>query len=206
MAQQDYIPPKDADFIGWHDHYKDEVANLKTTFGLTDPEVAAVAADNAASHTKLTASNAAKAAAQTANEQKNATFKTVKKNARALAQRLKRHPAYTPALGEQLGIIGPEDSTDLSESKPTLTVDESQPGKLTIGFNKSISHGVNIYSRRGSETVFTFLARDTESPYVDNRPPLVGGTLERREYQAVYVLNDEEIGQRSDTASGVFKP
>ena len=42
MAQQDYIPPKDADFIGWHDHYKEEVANLKTTFGLTDPEVAAV--------------------------------------------------------------------------------------------------------------------------------------------------------------------
>jgi hypothetical protein len=205
MAQQDYIPPKDANFIGWHDRFKDEVAALKTTFGLTDPEVAAVAADNAASHTKLTASNAAKAAAQTANEQKNATFKTVKSNARALAQRLKKHPAYTPALGEQLGIIGPEDSTDLTESKPTLTVDESQPNKLTIGFNKSISDGVNLYSRRGSETAFTFLARDTESPYMDTRPPLTPGALERREYQAVYVLGDDEVGLRSDTVNGVFK-
>lgn len=52
--------------------------------------------------------------------------------------------AYTTALGQQLGVIRPEDTTDLS------------------------------------------------------------GTTERREYQAVYVSGDDEIGLRSDTVSGVF--
>jgi hypothetical protein len=46
--------------------------------------------------------------------------------------------------------------------------------------------------------------RDTFSPYVDNRPAL-SSTTERREYQAVYVQDDDEIGLRSDTAAGVFK-
>jgi len=50
-------------------------------------------------------------------------------------------------------------------------------------------------SGRGDEADFTFLARDTASPYIDNRLPalqsLDGGG---REYKCFYVLNDEEIG------------
>ncbi|MFA6545989.1 MAG: hypothetical protein WCS99_16335, partial [Limisphaerales bacterium] len=146
----------------------------------------------------------AKNAAKTATSDCAASLRSIKTAARALARRIKEHPAYTPALGQQLGIIGPEDTTDLSASKPTLTVDDQQNGLIIIGFNKSISEGVNIYSRRGSETAFTFLARDTFSPYVDNRAPL-SGTTEHREYQAVYVVNDDEVGLRSDTAAGVLK-
>lgn len=204
MAKQDYLPDQDPQLLLWHDNFKNQTAALKTTFGLTDPEVAAVAADNATAHTKVDAKQTAKNAAKTATEACATSLRSVKTAARALARRLKEHPAYTAALGQQLGIIGPEDSTDLSTSKPTLTVEDTQNGQITIGFNKSISDGVNLYSKRGSETVFTFLARDTFSPYVDNRPAL-SGTTERREYQAVYVQDDDEIGLRSDTAAGVFK-
>lgn len=204
MAKQDYMPDQDPQFVLWHDNLKNQVAALKTTFGLTDPEVAAVAADNATAHTKVDAKVAAKNAAKTATEACATSLRTIKTAARALARRLKEHTAYTAALGQQLGIIGPEDTTDLSTSKPTLTVEDTQNGQITIGFNKSISDGVNLYSKRATETVFTFLARDTFSPYVDNRPVL-SGTTERREYQAVYVKDDDEIGLRSDTAAGVFK-
>ncbi|MEN9574974.1 MAG: hypothetical protein RL514_2829 [Verrucomicrobiota bacterium] len=205
MAKQDYLPDQDPQLLLWHDNLKNQVAALKATFGLTDPEVAAVAADNATAHTKVDAKQTAKNAAKTATEACATSLRTIKTAARALARRLKEHPAYTAALGQQLGIIGPEDSTDLGTSKPTLTVEDTQNGQVVIGFNKSISDGVNIYSKRGGETVFTFLARDTFSPYVDNRPNLNGAATERREYQAVYVSDDAEIGLRSDTAVGVFK-
>jgi len=45
---------------------------------------------------------------------------------------------------------------------------------------------------------FVFLARDTASPYIDNRPLLVATKPELREYKAIYVQCDAEIGLFSD--------
>ena len=59
-----------------------------------------------------------------------------------------------------------------------------------------------------SHADFVFLARDTAlaapesdgggSPYIDNRPLLVATKPELREYKAVYVQSDAEIGLFSD--------
>src|SRR6266536_2813143 len=68
---------------------------------------------------------------------------------------------------------------------------------VELDFDKSISDGVNMNpeSFRGD---FVFFARDTASPYIDNRPLLVATKPELREYKAVYVLSDAEIGLFSD--------
>ena len=71
-------------------------------------------------------------------------------------------------------------------------------GSVEITFNKSKSEGVNIYCLRPGDAASTFLARDTASPYVDNRPLLVPGKPEVREYRAIYVLGDAEIGDFSN--------
>src|SRR6266478_159166 len=70
-------------------------------------------------------------------------------------------------------------------------------GVVELDFDKSISDGVNMNpeSFRGD---FVFLARDTASPYIDNRPLLVATKPELREYKAVYVQSDAEIGLFSD--------
>lgn len=60
-------------------------------------------------------------------------------------------------------------------------------GVVELDFDKSTSDGVNIYSLRGDEADFTFLARDTASPYMANRPLLAAGKPELREYKCVYV-------------------
>src|SRR6266566_4449352 len=54
------------------------------------------------------------------------------------------HPAYTVALGSLLGIEGPQDTTDLTTSKPTLAgVDPARrDGVVELDFDKSISDGV----------------------------------------------------------------
>ncbi len=71
-------------------------------------------------------------------------------------------------------------------------------GVVELDFDKSISDGVNIYAKRDGDADFVFLARDTASPYIDNRPLLAVDKPELLEYKAVYVLSDAEIGLFSD--------
>jgi len=72
-------------------------------------------------------------------------------------------------------------------------------GMVELDFDKSISDGVNIYANpEGFRGYLVFLARDTASPYIDNRPLLVATKPELREYKAVYVQSDAEIGLFSD--------
>jgi len=131
-------------------------------------------------------------------------------------------PAYTVALGipPRRDIEGAEDTclrregkgygrqaTDLTASKPTLSGADParRDGAVQLDFDKSISDGVNMnpesfrgYAKRDGDADFVFLARDTASPYIDNRPLLVATKPELREYKAVYVQSDAEIGLFSD--------
>ncbi|MDA1015148.1 MAG: hypothetical protein O3A00_11935 [Planctomycetota bacterium] len=198
MAKQDYIPNPDAGLVAWHDNFNTQVAALAATFGLVAADTAAVAATNTDLHAKFNTSQAAKATAQAKNTEKSAAFAAGISSSRALAKRIKTHPAYTAAFGQQLGIIGPEDTTDLTQAKPTHKLLAVTPGSVTIGFNKSVSSGVRLLSKRGAETAFTFLAIDTESPYIDTRANLVVGVPESRQYQAQYLIGDEPVGNLSN--------
>ena len=57
---------------------------------------------------------------------------------------------------------------------------------------------VLLNSGRDGDADFKFLARDTSPTYVDNRPLLVAGKPELREYKAVFVVGDVEVSQFSD--------
>jgi hypothetical protein len=162
--------------------------------------------DNTELRAKINAATSASAAAQQANSDKRTTRRTVEQNSRALARRLKEHKNYTPALGEQLRIEGPEDTTDMSTARPRLNATARPHGLVELSFNKLKSEGVNIYSQREGDAAFVFLARDTSSPYVDNRPCLVAGKPELRKYKAIFVIEDAEVGQFSDEVAVTCQP
>ncbi|MBK8554021.1 MAG: hypothetical protein IPL53_24430 [Ignavibacteria bacterium] len=69
---------------------------------------------------------------------------------------------------------------------------------MVIKFRKEGTDGIKIYSKRGAETDFTFLAVDTASPYNDNRLKLDPGKPEQREYYAYFFEVDSDVGQQSD--------
>jgi len=105
------------------------------------------------------------------------------------------------ALGSVLDIIGPDDGIDLNSRQPDITGTDHAGGEIEIGFKKLTSDGVNMnpesfrgYSKRDGDADFVFLARDTQTPYMDNRPLLVPAKPEIREYKAVFVVSDQEIG------------
>jgi hypothetical protein len=206
MASEGYIPRQDDQFQTWHDNFKTALLANAATFGLVAGDTTPITADNTDIHAKIVSLTVAKAAQKAATDAKNLSRVGAEARARAIARRVKSHPAYTPTLGATLGIIGADSTVDLNTAKPDIKGRDMDNGHVEIQFKKSISDGVNIYSKRGTETVFTFLAHDSESPYIDTRPLLDPTKPEVRLYKAKYVNGDDEVGTFSDDLEVNCKP
>ena len=116
MAKEYFIPKQQAPYVKWHDTLKGGVS--ANTPGATAADVTMLAADNTDLHVKTDAATKAENAAKAAHADLNAAIATSKTNARLLAQRIKTSTTYTPPVGDLLGIIGAEDSTDMTQEKP----------------------------------------------------------------------------------------
>ncbi len=119
--------------------------------------------------------------------------------ASTLGARIKKHPGYTDAIGQDLGLIGAEQTIDLVNLKPILDI-EMQAGHPNIGWTKQGMDGLEIWVDRGAGG-FIFLALDTIPGYLDTAALPAPGTSAVWKYKAIYRLNDEQVGQWSDVAS-----
>ena len=118
---------------------------------------------------------------------------------------IKTNANYTDAIGKDLGIIGAAPTFDPSTFQPSVSAAYNAASHSNlIKFEISESEGSNIYSRKAGDTVWTFVAYDTHSPYHDTRPLAVPGVPEKREYQAVAVLHSVQIGVPSAIVSAIF--
>jgi hypothetical protein len=90
---------------------------------------------------------------------------------------------------------------------PSAVADFPQGGGIVeLQFTKSTAEGIKIFSKRGEETDFTFLATDLHPPYVDTRPMLVAGKSELREYRAKFMVDDQVVGLFSNEVVVSCKP
>jgi len=115
-----------------------------------------------------------------------------------IAKKIKASTGYTEAIGEELGIIGPDVApSDYRTVQPKLKGDIS--GEVVhIYLDKFDLEGLKLFSQRGAETDYTFLANDTHSPYTDSRKKLDLSKPEERRYYAYYTMDEDEVGQKSD--------
>lgn len=114
-----------------------------------------------------------------------------------LVARLKASASYTTAIGEDLGIVGPEFEGDLAEGKPLLTVRLVAGGHPEIGWKKGRYDALEIEVDRDGQG-FRFLSIDTVPDYTDSHELPSAPSLWK--YRAIYRLRDERIGQWSDSA------
>jgi hypothetical protein len=113
--------------------------------------------------------------------------------------KLRMKPENTFKLDESNFKLKPESKPkpEYSELKPEIKL-------LHTGFNVAVTFSNNfklpakIYSRRGFEKDFKFLALDTFSPYLDNRPKLDSNLEEEREYQVIFFDENQEVGKMSE--------
>jgi hypothetical protein len=199
----DFIPPNDGELVSWLTNLKNKLPTIGSAMGVSTGDVASgvtlannqIALQLAVEGKKaeLTSSVAAK------NNGKASNLKAL----RNLITRIKTLPGYNTAIGAELGIVSTGDGFDPLTFKPILTL-ELHPGFVRVKFTKGRSEGVNIYSRLKGEATWTFLARDTHSPYDDHRAAIQTDKADFREYCAFALMDDHEIGVQSDIVSITF--
>ena len=120
---------------------------------------------------------------------------------RALAKRVKAATGYTVAIGEILGIERPQSTpaSEMSEDgpQPVLRGKSLDTGGAEIKSNKGDAEAVDVYGKRDGDADFVFLMRVLHFPWVDNRPLLVAGKPEKREYRAMFIRKNQPYGNMS---------
>ena len=225
MRRQTYFPPRTADQIPWLDNFGGKAAGYQA--GLTLPAADVTAAVASCKFLVYVLSQwlpAARALGPAATSAVDLLFNGTGPDPVALptftapalpagvapvppgalnrifnlVQIIKKSTGYTETIGNDLDIIGSEDTTDPSTMKPVLklTLDAGRPN---VGWKKQGMDGIEIEVDRGSG--FVFLAIDTIPGYLDTAPLPAAGTSAVWKYRAIYRLNDERVGQWSDIAS-----
>ncbi|MBL9117862.1 MAG: hypothetical protein JNJ83_22830 [Verrucomicrobiaceae bacterium] len=111
-----------------------------------------------------------------------------------LVQDIKSKPGYTEAMGIDLGIVGPEDTVEITVPEFSMKLEQGTGCQcVRLSFKKHGWYAVAIYSRRGDGD-WVLLGIDSESPYLDERPLLVPSQPEVREYRMRYWEGGTEQG------------
>lgn len=204
MSLIDFVKRSDADLDEQEANFNVKLPVHAAALNLDPTEVTSVTAILTGHHTVFAKMISKKAEAKGAVADNVKTKSISVAEFRRIAKKIKASKGYTEAIGKDLGIIGPDvPQPDMDKVKPKL-IGIVAAGAATIKFDKGDMEGVKIYSKRGSETHFTFLGTDTHSPYHDNRPKLVEDVPEERQYFAFYFQNDYEVGQQSDIITVVL--
>ena len=223
MAKSYFLPPDDDGKDALLTNIAAKLGTYKTTVGLEDAVVTSTQADAAFFHYALTSQKSIANYAQQWTAYKNAarngtdpslgpapvapTLGTapaavapgIFKRLIALVARIKAHPGYTEAIGQDLNIIGAEQTLDTANAKPILKL-ELSAGRPNILWRKGGFDALEIWVDRGSGT-FAFLAMDTIPDYLDTATLPAPGQSALWKYKAIYRLNDQQVGNWSDVVS-----
>lgn len=229
MAEQDYIPSREADFVPWFANFANKLPSYAVPLSIPAADLARVAAAKPFVPTLFDAVEAI-------NQEKKewVAFKNLVifgsdngtnppipspmpppalspiaaglvEFLRGLIGRIKKNVNYTLAIGEDLGIVS-SGSAGPAVPKPTGSVSTDGNFTATVKFKKAGFDGVEVWRQRAGETVWVRIATDSYSPYVDNSPPLVAGQPEERRYRLRYLVLDDPTGEYSDVMTIVVGP
>ncbi len=221
MAKDDWLPSREDELLPWFNNFNTKLPGYAVTLDLSAGDLAAVAADSAMVPFAINGVAIFKAEQREWVDFKNLelygpvggptpavpTVPTttdpalvapgIIRRIRDLVLRIKAHPNYTEVIGEDLGIIGAE-QTEPDQVKPDGQAQALPNHEVRITFVKRGHDGVDVESQRAAETAWTYLAFDGFSPYVDNRPPLTASQPEERRYRLRYRDSDVPVGEYSD--------
>jgi len=200
----DFIPVKESEFVIWLKNFLTNFVTYLTELDIDLVLKAAIIAKINATLLAIDNYNQGKVALKSLETLKSDAKKDALTFLRELIVRWKTEPGYTEAIGDVLRIIGKTVYPDPHTYKPKITA-ELKPGYILLNFIKAGVDAVNIYFRIKGTSDWKFLARDTQTPYMDASPLASPSVPEAREYMAIGVVGDEEFGLISDIVTAVYE-
>ncbi len=204
-SMADYIPNNEGDYGDWLQNLWTKLPTHGPALGMTSEQISALRGligDQQALHTE-TETSRAHATAMEAQERSGK--ETLNADLRARVRHWKTVAGWSQMVGEDLKLIGVAAELDLENYKPEIAA-KIVGGEIRITFKKKGVDGVNVYCRLRGTSAWRKLAFDSSSPYVDTEPLANPTVPETREYKAMGVVKDEEIGQPSDIVSVTLAP
>lgn len=235
MAVQPYYPRREPDQIPWLNNYRVKIATHGATVGLTAGEITATQNDltfygwlletwhpqvtqdgrEATAYKKLIAQGGVPNVSPIAvpigtvfpsPPAPAPVLPGVLKRLFAQVTRLKTSAGYNDMIGQDLEVIGAEAvDTHLFPEFNVQVEDGPSCQCARLEFTKFGHAGVYVESRRNAGA-WEFLAIDTLKPYVDQRPLLVSGQAEAREYRMRFWDAGESNGDWSPVQKASIGP
>jgi hypothetical protein len=199
----DFIPSSDKELVLWATNLRDKLADDGAALGLTPAEIEEAKEWCEAIIKSVTLFEKSKANYESASNLKKQELKIRLSQARKFAKDVKRKNSYTTAIGSGLGIVGTETVFNPSDYRPEITV-KAFPGYVQISFVKKGVEGIHLYTRKKGEAGWQKLNYFAHSPAKDTRGLEVESQPENREYMAIGVKKDQEIGNESKIVSVAF--
>ena len=224
MAQKDpYLPRTDAGKLLFMENFDDKLSTYAVTFSIDAATITSVTNDRLMFKYMLDMQEKFKTFKQDITSYKNLLSEgpggglagpvpiiptlaaaptlvriAIFRRIRELVTQIKANSAYTENIGEDLGIVGDEQTVDINKLKPTLT-SEIVTGHPVIKWTKGHAEALDIYVDRGDGAGFVFLATDSHPDYTDTSPLPQGVESAVWEYQAIYKISDEQVGKYSES-------
>lgn len=220
MAKNGYLPRADKDRVVWLNNFASKFAQVSTTLGFVAADVTSVNNDAAmfsylvnqveiyttAKEQRVDYKNLIKEGpigspagalpvAPAAGTVPTVVAPGIFPRIAQLVQRIKNAPNYTEAIGKDLGIIATTPVIDPATWKPVLRL-VMQGGQVEVQWTKGDADALRIETDKGSG--WQFLAVDTVPHYQDTTPITAAAVWK---YRAMYLLDDQLVGQWSDVAS-----
>ena len=213
MKRKDFLPFSDLGKLAWLANFVEKAKNYQVALGLSNATIVQLETDLAVYADALSLveqlRNSVEAATAFKNQLRSEVGTLVPPTlpvvppipptvqgdifgrVRLLVKTIKGNPVYTESIGDDMRIIGEEQTDDPNVWQPVLNV-RLQSGRPNILWAKGHSNGIKLWVDRGAG--FEFLAIDTQPDYLDNHPlPPLGQTAIWK-YQARYLLKDETVG------------
>lgn len=225
MSKDYYMPRSDTAFLAWLLNFMNKLSTYAPVFGLDAATITSVQNDYAYVAYALGAQESVKTYKQDLTAYKNVLLngpgggpmdafppvpalgaapatvrRDVKRRISQLVAQLKANSAYTEGIGEDLGIVGDEDTTNIHNLKPVLK-SRVEMGHPVIVWQKGVAESIDIYVDRKDGKGFVYLANDSHPDYTDTYPLPAGVDSAVWVYRAAYKIGDDQVGHVSDEIS-----
>lgn len=189
----DFVPNSISGKADWYSNYRTKILVAAKQLQLPEEEVSTTIKMCDIALSTIEEVNEARRRVKSAVKHRNEVIKTTEAYIRNQIKKIKSADAYDQRLGEAMEIIGQDIEFNAGSYQPEVEVAQVSNG-VKLEFTKSHTDGVNVYRRFEGEDRWTYLARDTRSPYIDTEKIDHHATLE---YLVWAVIDDEEIGKES---------
>jgi hypothetical protein len=229
MGNSKFIPSGDSDKVVWLNNFTTKMGLYSTQLGLTAAELSSLQKDNAYFTYLISMMEMYRQ-----NLLNLSTYKNMLKHAvgqqhigalpalpnmgtappsvpegvfdrvSKLVTRVKASLNYTDGIGNDLGIIAPTQTIDLTTLQPVLklNIDGDRPH---IKCSKGYADAIDLYVDRKDGAGFVLIGRLTKTDYIDVVDLPANTVLAEWDYKARYVIANNVVGVMSAIASIVVK-